>query len=225
MTTMNVLGPAGRRAGNVRRRVLLLLPAPLILASCVSLEPAAPGVVAPPAATVATPAVLDIATYLDAISAMAPGDPLRQQAEMAGALDAATSSPSSANTLRYALVLGSAGHPDSNPVEARRLITELLAGANTLQPLERELASAFQREFDARVSLYAEIARQREEAEQTLRKVDDTAERRADALAAENARLRRQLAAAERKLEAVAEMERSLLEQAPPSADETPPQP
>jgi len=144
---------------------------------------------------------------------------------MAGALDAATSSPSSANTLRYALVLGSAGHPDSNPVEARRLITELLAGANTLQPLERELASAFQREFDARVSLYAEIARQREEAEQTLRKVDDTAERRADALAAENARLRRQLAAAERKLEAVAEMERSLLEQAPPSADETPPQP
>jgi hypothetical protein len=156
---------------------------------------------------------------------MAPGDPARQVAEIAEALDEATSSPSSANTLRYALVLGSAGHSDSNPVEARRLITELLAGPNTLQPLEREFAGAFHREFDARVSLYAELARQREETEQKLRTVDDTMERRAAALAAENARLRRQLAAAERKLEAVAEMERSLLEQAPAPAEDVQPRP
>jgi hypothetical protein len=154
---------------------------------------------------------------------MAPGDPARQQAELAQALDAATRSPGSANTLRYALVLGSAGHAESNPVEARRLVTELLAGPNTLQPLERELATAFLREFDARVALYADVARQREDAERKLQSAGDSAGRRADALAADNARLRKQLAAAERKLEAVAEMERSLLEQ--PPAEETPPPP
>jgi len=156
---------------------------------------------------------------------MAPGDPTRQQAELSAALAAAQQDRTSANTLRYALALGSAGHPSSNPVEARRLISELLASPNTLDPVETTFANAYLREFDARVALYAELGRQREESEQKLKSLDATADRRADALAAENKQLKRALAEAERKLEAVAELERALLEQTSEAPAEPPQRP
>ena len=166
-----------------------------------------------------------LAPYLETLAKMAPGDPSRQQAELESRLAAAQETRSSADTLRYALALGAAGYPSSNPVEAKRLITELLASPNTLEPLEVSFATAYLREFDARVALYAELARQREESEQKLRSLDATAERRADALAAENKQLKRALTEAERKLEAVAEMERSLLEQAGETPAEPPQRP
>jgi DNA repair exonuclease SbcCD ATPase subunit len=160
--------------------------------------------------------------YLDTLARMAPGDPARQQAELAATLAAAQETRGSADTLRYALALGSAGHSSSNPVEAKRLISELLASPNTLDPAETAFAQAYLREFDARVALYAELARQREESQQQLKSLDATAERRTDALAAENKQLKRKLADAERQLEAVAEMERSLLEQAGTEAEQPP---
>jgi len=155
---------------------------------------------------------------------MAPGDPMRQQAELAAALASARQSPTAANRLRYALALGAAGHKDSNPVEAKRLLADLLAEPNDLGTQELELANAYLREFDARVALYAELARQREDAQQKLKLNDSSATKRADALAADNARLKKQLAEANRKLEAVAEMERSLQEQAQDQAPETEPE-
>ena len=204
-------------------RALALFPLTLLTA-CASLQPkhAAPE---QPAVVAATPAPANLAPYLATLANMAPGDAARQQAELASALAAAQGSPSSANTLRYALALGCAGRPDSNPVEAKRLLAELLAGSNELTPEELDLAKAYLREFDARVALYAEIARQREESEQKLKSSDSSAVRRADALAAENARLKKQLNEAERKLEAVEQMERSLLEQAQEAPAETPPRP
>jgi hypothetical protein len=201
---------------------LAIFVAPLLLAGCVGLQPAQPGSSQPAQATAAT-APANLAPYLDTIANMAPGDPERQKNELAAALSAAQQSPSAANTLRYALALGCAGHMYSNPVEAKRLLSDLLAGPNDLQPQEAELANAYLREFDARVALYAQLARQREESEQRLKANDSSADRRADALAAENAKLKKQLAEAERKLEAVAEMERSLQEQTPPTAPEAPP--
>jgi hypothetical protein len=210
------LGPSASRA-------LALLPITL-LAACAALQPQhIPP--AKPAEVVATPAPANLAPYLATLANMAPGDAARQQAELASALAAAKGSPSSANTLRYALALGCAGRPDSNPVEAKRLLAELLAGPNQLTPEELDLAKAYLREFDARVALYAEIARQREESEQKLKASDSSAERREDALAAENARLKKQLNEAERKLEAVEQMERSLLEQAQEAPADAPPRP
>jgi len=205
-----------------RAKVLGLLSPLLVLAACTGLEADQAGPPQPPQATSA-PAPATVAPYLDTLANMAPGDPARQQAELSSALTAAQQTPSAANTLRYVLALGSAGHKDSNPVEAKRLLADLLAGPNDLSPQERELANGYLREFDARVALYAELARQREESEQKLKSNDSGATKRADALAAENARLKKQLAQAERKLEAVAEMERSLQEQTPEAAPEAPP--
>lgn len=166
-----------------------------------------------------------LAAYLATLSRMAPGNPVLQQSELESARAAAQQSQGSADMLRYALALGSAGHPGSNPVEAKRLITELMAGPNTLTPIEVEFAAAWLREFDARVALYAEIGRQREVADQQLRQADAAADRRIEALAGENKQLKRALAAAERKLEAVAEMERALLEQPVEPEPEAPPRP
>jgi DNA repair exonuclease SbcCD ATPase subunit len=193
-----------------------------LLSACAGLGTAGGRVAAEMSPPPAPPPVLT--QYLDTLARMAPGDTARQQAELAATLAAAQQTRSSADTLRYALALGSAGHASSNPVEAKQLISELLASPNTLDPAETAFANAYLREFDARVALYAEVARQREESEQRLKLLDDTADRRSEALAAENKQLKRRLAEAERKLEAVAEMERSLLEQAGTQVEQ-PPQP
>ena len=203
---------------------LAILPTIALLAACAALQPGASKEVAPAVTTTASPPPV-LAPYLETLAKMAPGDASRQQAELESRLAAAQETRGSSETLRYALALGAAGYPSSNPVEAKRLITELLASPNTLEPLEVSFATAYLREFDARVALYAELARQREESEQKLRSLDATAERRADALAAENKQLKRALTEAERKLEAVAEMERSLLEQAGETPAEPPQRP
>jgi hypothetical protein len=191
-----------------------------LLAACAGLSSNDGRVSAETAPPPAPPPILT--QYLETLARMAPGDPARQQAELATTLAAAQQTRSSADTLRYALALGSAGHASSNPVEAKRLVSELLASPNTLDPSETAFAQAYLREFDARVALYAELARQREESQQQLKSLDATADRRAEALAAENKQLKRKLAEAERKLEAVAEMERSLLEQAGTEAEQPP---
>jgi hypothetical protein len=206
-------------------KIFALLPTLALLTACAALQPGTSKDVAPAASTMATPPPPVLAPYLETLAKMAPGDSARQQAELESRLSDAQATRSSSDTLRYALALGAAGYPSSNPVEAKRLITELLASPNTLEPLEVSFATSYLREFDARVALYAELARQREESEQKLRSLDATAERRADALAAENKQLKRALTEAERKLEAVAEMERSLLEQAGEKPAEPPQRP
>lgn len=152
----------------------------------------------------------DLSLYFETIDRLAPGDATRQAAEFAAVQAAVQQSPTAANRLRYALALGAAGHVVSNPVEARRIIAELLAGPHDLRPTEILLATAYQREFDARVELYAELARQREDAEKKLATVDAEGDRRLATANAEVQKLRKALAEAERKLEAIAEVERML---------------
>jgi plasmid stability protein len=200
MTT--ILQPTVRRA--------LLAVAAIALAACTGLQPAnKPGV--PGQATAApAPKPPGTASYFEVLDLMAPGDAVRQSTELASTLAQAQQDPTSSNRLRYAIALGAAGHVSSNPVEARRLITELLAGQNDLTPQELSLANAFLREFDARVALYADLARLREESESQMKSIDADDDRRYSALNAETQRLKKALAEAERKLEAVAEMERAL---------------
>ena len=157
-----------------------------------------------------TPKQVELGSYLDIFDRLAPGDAGRQTAELAALQAIAQQNPTATNRLKYALAIGAAGRSDSNPIEAKRLIAELLAEQHDLQPREISLANAFLREFDGRVALYADIARQREESERRLRAVDAEGDRRVAALNAETQKLKKALAEAERKLEAVAEMEKAL---------------
>ena len=180
------------------------------LAACTGLRTTDPSGVDGQSAESVSPGPADLASYFEVLDRMAPGDVVRQATELAATLTQAQQDPTSTNRLRHAIALGAAGHWQSNPVEAKRLITELLAGANDLTPQEVSLANAFQREYDARVALYADLARQREESERQLKSIDADGDRRYNVLNAETQRLKKALAEAESKLEAVAEMERSL---------------
>jgi hypothetical protein len=164
--------------------------------------------------------------YLDALDGMAPGDGARQQATLLAARGTWQQTPSPSNTLRYALVLGTPGHADTNPLQASRLLAGLLAAPAILSADELRLAAAFQREFTARVSLYAELARTREDADARLRAAEAETQTRLNALSADVARLRRERDAVQEKLDAIADIEKSLMErdgETAPSPDATPP--
>jgi hypothetical protein len=191
------------------RTVLFGLSTALLASACTGFQPA-PSAKTSTAAATPAPAPVDLAPYLGTLDQLAPGDTARQSAALDRARADLQQAPTSGNRLRYALALGAAGRTGSDPVEARRLITELLASTHDLSPQELSLAKAFLREFDARVALYADLARQREELEKKLLSVDADGDRRLGAANAENQRLKKALAEAERKLEAVAEMERAL---------------
>jgi hypothetical protein len=167
--------------------------------------PAAPS---PPAPTSGASA----ATYLEALDGMAAGDAPRQQATLLAARSAWQQATTPGNTLRYALVLGTPGHHDSNPLEASRLLNTLLATPGDLSRDEARLASAFQREFTARVSQYADLARARLESEAQMRTVEAEAQSRVDAMAADLARVRRERDKIQQKLDAIADIEKTLME-------------
>lgn len=190
----------------------LCWPLLLLACGCATLQPAAIPEPDDASAAAAAPKSTDILPYLDTLDRLAPGDATRQATELASALATSEQNPTSSNRLRYAIALGAAGHAASNPVEGKRLLSELLAGTNDLRPAELSLANACLREFDARVTLYADMARQREEAQKELQALDAESNRRYSAVNAEAQRLRKALVEAERKLEAVAEMERALIE-------------
>jgi hypothetical protein len=172
----------------------------------------------------ASPAAADLTPYLATLTELGSSVPDRQAEALAAAEQAARLEPSAAHRLRYALALGAAGHSGSDPVQASQLVAEVLAAGDGLTPAEVELAQAFLREFDARVGLGTENARQREDYEQKMKAAANDDNRRLAALGAENQRLKKSLAEAERKLSAVAEMERSLLENgAQPAPDDTAP--
>jgi len=143
---------------------------------------------------------------------MAAGDPDRQQATLLTARSAWQQAPTPSNTLRYALVLGTPGHDDSNPLEASRLLNTLLATPGHLSPDEARLAMAFRREFTARVSQYADLARARLESEAQMRAVEAETQSRLDAMAADLARVRRERDTIQQKLDAIADIEKTLME-------------
>ena len=180
----------------------------LLFIGCAAMRPTeSPGPAQP---SESTPKQVEMSSYLEIFDRLAPGDAGRQAAELATLQAIKQQNPIATNRLKYALAIGAAGRPDSNPIEAKRLISELLAEQHDLQPREVSLANAFLREFDGRVALYADIARQREESDRRLRALDAEGDRRVAALNAETQRLKKALAEAERKLEAVAEMEKAL---------------
>lgn len=182
------------------------------LAGCAVRAPS-PSVPAPAQPAPPVPSVADLSPYLDLLEEVAKGDAARDAAILSQLEAQLAQDPGNRAALRHALVLGSAGHEGSDPVEARRLLQGLLATPGDLEPSELRLAAAMLREFDARVTLYAQLARQREEAEGRLTASDEAHAKTLQSNAAETARLRRELAQAERKLQAITEMERELLEQ------------
>jgi hypothetical protein len=118
------------------------------------------------------------------------------------------------NRLRYALMLALPGHGDADPVAARRQLSELLARPELLLPSERALAAVLLADLDERLVLIAENSRLQLDAASRDKERSSAASRRLQAEAEENARLRRALEEAQKKLDAVTQVEQSITDRA-----------
>jgi hypothetical protein len=127
-------------------------------------------------------------------------------------------------TLRYALLLA-AVHPNRDPQGALRLLHETMAHPELLSPVERALAivetARVQQELDMAFQNARLVADQQERERQRNAPATTTAEltRRLRTETDENARLRKELDDAKAKLEAIANIDRSV--PARPPANET----
>src|SRR5690606_13313241 len=125
-----------------------------------------------------------------------------------------TRAPTTASTLRYAVARATPGHPASDPLEGRRLLETLLAMPERMTQEERTLAAVLLHETNTRLKLEAENSR-------LLATLDDhsrsqaNSDKRVQVQIEENARLRRALAEAQQKLDAIKEIERSIIERSP----------
>ena len=162
-----------------------------------------------------------IMDYLAALERLARAGPAEQAEIAEQARRAVDLDPSVAHQLRHGLVLALPGHGASDPGAARSALGDLLANPERLLPAELALAYVMHQEVNARLVLLAE--NQRLGAADTGREDRErlqAANRRLQAQAAENAKLKQELDEARAKLEAVADLERSLAERqaAPRSA-------
>src|SRR5687768_13090409 len=152
--------------------------------------------------------------YLDIMQNLSTADPARQADVFYEVEREYTRAPTTASTLRYAVALVTPGHPASSPNEGKRLLETLLATPERMTQDERSLAAVLLHETNVRLKLEAENRR-------LLATIDDrsrtqaNSDKRIQAQIEENARLRRALAEAQQKLDAIKEIERSIIERSP----------
>jgi len=154
--------------------------------------------------------------HLTLMSDLSGTDPARQSDVMYEVEKSYTQAPTTVNTLRYAIALAVPGHPASNPLQAKKLLEQLLATPERMTSAERSVAQTMLNVSDQWLKMQADNRR-------LAATVDDKAhaqansERRLQLQAEETARLRRALDAAQQKLDAIKDIERSISERSPSS--------
>ena len=123
--------------------------------------------------------------------------------------------PTPSRQLRFALVLANPGHPATDLPRAQRLLRELMANPEMLLSGERALAFLELQQIDDHLTLEAENRRLQGDAVRADRERLSTVNRRLQLETDENARLRKELEEARAKLDAIANIERSLNERKP----------
>jgi len=151
--------------------------------------------------------------YLQELASLASGDPAVQAEVYADARAAAQLTPNPSTTLRYALVLATQGHPESNAQEAQSLLRELLSRPELMTQSEIALATIYLKSSEQIIMQSAEARRLRASTDRAQRTEEDAINQRLATVEAENRRLRRDLADAEEKLEAITSIERSIRQQ------------
>jgi hypothetical protein len=151
--------------------------------------------------------------YLKELYELAAGDPATQAEIFADADSAATLTPAPNTKLRLALILATPGHPESNPEHAQSLLRELLAQSELLTPAELSLATIHLNNVERFIVADAESRRLRASSSRAARTQEQAISQRLSSVEAENRQLRRDLEAAENKLEAITSIERSIREQ------------
>src|SRR5262249_35221652 len=123
--------------------------------------------------------------------------------------------PTPAHRLRLALALAAPGHAGMDLPRAQRLLRELLAMPETLLPGERALAILGLAKVDNQMTLVADNTRLQNDASREEHERLTALNKRLQTETEENAKLRKDLEEARAKLDAIANIERSLNERKP----------
>ncbi|MGH8217313.1 MAG: hypothetical protein ACREUT_01900 [Steroidobacteraceae bacterium] len=141
------------------------------------------------------------------------GAPAEQAEILASAKHDYDTAPTPSNELAYALVLATPGHPGFDAPRAEQLLRDALATPETLLPSERAMAVVTMRVTERQLALTAENQRLQVQAERSAGDGERSAavlDRRIENEQGENAKLRKELEEAQTKLDAIANIERSL---------------
>jgi len=153
-----------------------------------------------------------LALYLRTLRDLLEGDAVLKADVFRNVAAAADTAPTTTNRLNLALALATPGHPSSNPLEAQRLLNEVLAKDNALLPEERVLALVELKDVEQRLILDAEAARLQKAAQAAAAQRSDQSAQRLQTALDENRQLRQQLDEARAKLDAITNIERSIRE-------------
>ena len=155
----------------------------------------------------------EIDYYLGEMELLASGD-LASQAEIfADSQSGHQLTPGPQTNLRFALVLATPGHPESDAMQASSMLREVLAAPELLTDAEIALATIHLKSAERLAAAESEVQRLRSILARASQSQETAASQRLAAAETENRRLRRELAEAEEKLEAITTIERSIREQ------------
>ena len=170
----------------------------------------APEPVQPPSTSSAV-----MSDYLLLLQRLVQGSASEQAEIVARAQNEYGAAPTPSRELRLALILSMPGHPATDQPRAQRLLRELMAHPESLLPAERALAFVQLSQIDDHLTLVAENRRLQSDALREDQARTASANRRLQTELDENARLRKELDEARAKLDAIANIERSLNERKP----------
>lgn len=151
--------------------------------------------------------------YLSELSGLSSNDPALQAEIFADSQAAAQLTPNPSTTLRYALVLATPGHPESDPQQAQSILRELMTQTALMTSTEIALATIYLKSTEELILLSSETRRLRASTDRAQRTEEAAMNQRLANVEAENRRLRRELEDAESKLEAITSIERSIRQQ------------
>jgi hypothetical protein len=151
--------------------------------------------------------------YLSELSALSSDDPALQAEIFADSQAGAQLTPNPSTRLRFALVLGTPGHPESDPQQAQSILRELMAQPALMTPAEIALATIYLHTTEQLALLNSETRRLRSSTDRAQRTEAAAINQRLATVESENRRLRQELLDAENKLEAITSIERSIREQ------------
>lgn len=151
--------------------------------------------------------------YIEELGLLSSNDPIAQAEIIADSKAVATLTPNPSTRLRYALVLATPGHPDSNPVEAQNMLRDIMTQTELMTAYEIALAQIYLRNVEERLVNANETRRLRASTSRAQRTQEAALNEQLARIQTENRELRAALEEAESKLEAITSIERSIREQ------------
>jgi hypothetical protein len=152
---------------------------------------------------------------LQLLQKLVQGAPAEQAEIVAAAQRDYETAPTPSRQLRFALILATPGHPGTDLPRAQRLLRELMANPEMLMAGERALAFLQLQQISDHLTLEVENRRLQSDAVRADRERLAAVNHRLQLETDENTRLRKELEEARAKLDAIANIERSLNERKP----------